>query len=206
MSQQDFPVLARVYKNTVQRIPCHLKLLNSSATFILICDNIRKIYIWVGHESCREDTLLAESVTFSILRDDYINKGEIVTVKEGMENINQQNLDDMLDQLFMKSHDYLQQAPLRSKVIENSPMTLRMIRRNRKDNDENEFSLKPVSYSPLGPRGNVLPLPFLATVDRKAIAVLTTGNLCDIWYGEAVSLREKTAVKAYIIEMAMYKV
>jgi hypothetical protein len=135
-----------------------------------------------------------------------MNKGEIVTVKEGMETANQQNLDDMLYQLFMKPHDYLQQAALRSRSIENSPITLRMIRRNHNENHEIDFSLKPVSYSPLGRRGDVLPLPFLPTVDRKAIAVLTTGNLCDIWFGEAISGREKLAVKAYIIEMAMYKV
>jgi HAD-superfamily hydrolase (TIGR02245 family) len=206
MPPQDFHVLARILKNTVQRISCHLQLFNSNATFILICEAIHKIYIWVGQESCREDTLLAESVAFNILRDDYMNKGEIVTVKEGKEAANQQNLDDMLDQLFMKSHDYFHQAPLRSKPIENSPITLRMIRRNHNENNENEFSLKPISYSPLGRRGNVLPLPFLATVDQKAIAVLTTGNLCDIWFGEAVLDREKLAVKAYIIEMAMYKV
>mmetsp|Transcript_33258 Transcript_33258/g.31712 ORF Transcript_33258/g.31712 Transcript_33258/m.31712 type:complete len:508 (+) Transcript_33258:303-1826(+) len=206
MPPQDFPVLARIFKNTVQRISCHLTLFNSNATFIVICEDIHKIYVWVGQESYREDTLLAEIVTFNILRDDYMNKGEIVTVEEGKEAANQQNLDGMLDQLFMKSHDYFQQAPSRSKPIENSPITLRMVKRNHNENNDNSFSLKPISYSPLGRTGNVLPLPFLATVDRKAIAVLTTGNLCDIWFGEAVSVQEKLAVKTHIIEMAMIKV
>ena len=180
----DVPVLARVYKTTVQRISCHLKHFNSHASFILICDSIRKIYVWVGRASSHEDTVLAESVAFDVLQDDYQNLGEIVTIKEGMEN--HQNLCGLLDRLFMKIEDYLELFSLRGAIIENVPITLSVVERRRSDRNDDDFVLKPISHSAVGRAGNVPPLPFLAVVDRKTIAILTTGNQYDIWYAFAL--------------------
>jgi hypothetical protein len=185
MSDSDeMPVLARFYKSTVQRIPCQLKLFNSCATFVLACDNIRKIYIWVGLFSSSEDITLAQTGAFNILRDDYLNMGEIVTVKEGMENLHQQNLDSMLDQIIATPEDYIEFAPLRSIFVENSPITLSVVERRRSDKEgvvDEEYTIKPISHSPLGRTGSVLPLDFLSVVSRKTIAILTTGKQYDIW-------------------------
>ena len=175
----DGPVLGRVYKCTVQRICCNLKLFSSHATYIVVSDNSRKIYIWVGRASSLEDTVLAESVAFDILRDDYQNLGEILTIKEGMEH--QQKLISMLDQLFMKVEDYVEYSSLRMASVENSPITLSIIERRRTDRHDEDYILKPLSHSSLSRSGSVAPLPFLSVVDRKTIAILTTGNQYDIW-------------------------
>lgn len=176
----DAPVLARVYKSSVQRISCYLKHFNSHASFILICDSTRKIYVWVGRASSHDDAVLAESVAFDILQDDYQNLGEIVTIKEGMES--HQYLCQLLDQLFMKIEDYLELSSLRGTVVENVPITLSVVERRRSDRNDDDFLLKPISHSAVGRSGHVPSLPFLAVVDRKTIAVLCTGNQYDIWY------------------------
>jgi Gelsolin repeat len=175
----DVPVLARVYKSTVQRIPCDLRQFNSNAAFILACENIRKIYVWIGKVSSPEDAALAETVAFDILRDDYLNIGELETIKEDQEQL--QSLDLMLGRLFMKIDDYRQQAPFRSGSIENSPITLSVVERRRTEGPDVEYALNPVSHSAVSRTGSVPPLPFLSVVDRKTIAVLTTGNQYDIW-------------------------
>ena len=200
MSDTDVPIAARIYNSTLQRVQCDLRQFNSHAAFILACENIRKIYVWVGKKSNADDVALAESVAFDILREDYLNIGELETIKEDQEP--GQSLDIMLGQLFMKIDDYRQQAPYRANKIENSPVTLSIIERL----GENEYALKSVAYSAANRTGAVPMLPFLSVVDRKTIAVLTTGGLYDIWFAEAVSRREKVAVKAFIIETAMAKV
>lgn len=173
------PVLGRVYKCTVQRIFCNLKLFSSYASFLLISDSNRKIYIWVGRASSLEDTVLAESVAFDILRDDYQNLGEIITIKEDMEH--PQTLASMLDILFMKVEDYVELAPLRQTAPENSPITLSIVERKRTDRHDDDYVLKPFSHSAVSRAGSVSLLPFLPVVDRKTIAILTTGNQYDIW-------------------------
>ena len=194
------PILARVYNSTVQRIQCDLRQFKSNAAFILACENIRKIYVWIGNNAQADDIALAETIGFDILREDYLNIGELETIKEDQES--SQSLDVMLDQLFMKIDDYRQHTPFRAKKIENIPTTLSIIERR----EQNEYALKSMSYSTLNRSGMVPVLPFLSVVDRKTIAVLTTGNVYDIWFAEAVSRREKMAVKAFIIELAMAKV
>ena len=199
MSDTDVPILARVYNSTVQRLQCDLRQFNSNAAFILACENIRKIYVWVGNNAQADDIALAETIGFDILREDYLNIGELETIKEDQES--SQSLDVMLDQLFMKIDDYRQHTPFRAKKIENIPTTLSIIERK-----QNEYALKSVAYSTLNRSGMVPVLPFLSVVDRKTIAVLITGNVWDIWFAEAVSRREKMAVKAFIIEIAMANV
>jgi Gelsolin repeat len=180
MSESDnIPVLGRVYKCTVQRISCNLKQFSSYATFLLVSDRSRKIFIWIGRASSLEDTVLAENVAFDILRDDYQNIGEIVTIKEGIEH--QQKLVAMLDQLFMTLDDYVELASLRLTIVENSPITLSTIERKRSEHHNDDYVLNPVSHSPISRSGSVAPLPFLLHVDRKTIAILTTGNQYDIW-------------------------
>ena len=200
MADIDVPILARIHNSTVQRIPCDLRQFNSNAAFILACENIRKIFVWVGKAANKDDIALAEAVAFEILREDYLNIGDLENIKEDEES--GPNLDVMLEQLFMKIDDYRQQAPFRTNKVENSPVTLSYIERT----EPNEYALKPVSYSAADRTGAVPMLPFLSVVDRKTIAVMTTGNLYDIWFAEAVSRREKMAVKAFIIETAMAKV
>lgn len=173
------PVLGRVYRCTVQRICCNLKLFSSYANYILISDNSRKIYIWVGRASSLEDTVLAESVAFDILRDDYQNLGEILTIKEGTEH--QQKLTSMLDKLFMKIEDYIEYASLRLASVENSPITLSIIERKKTNRHAVDYVLKPLYHSSVSRAGSVAPLPFLTILDRKTIAILTTGNQYDIW-------------------------
>ena len=180
MSDSDTPILARSYKSTIQRIPCDLRQFNSSAAFILACETIKKIFVWVGKNASTDDISLAEAVGFDILRDDYLNIGELVTIREDSEKL--QSLEYLLVQLFMKLDDYLQHAPFRSNPLENSPITLSIVERKFNDHGENDFTIKPVSHStPSGRTGSVPPLPFLSVVDRKTIAVLTTGNQYDIW-------------------------
>ena len=200
MSDTDVPIFARVFNSTVQRLHCDLRQFNSNAAFILACENIRKIYVWVGKKAQADDVALAEAIAFDILREDYLNIGELETIKEDQES--PQSLDVLLGQLFMKIDDYRQQASFRNNRIENVPITLSVIERK----EENEYALKSVMYSGKDRMGAVPLLPFLSVVDRKTIAVLTTGNLYDIWFAEAVSRREKMAVKAFIIEIAMAKV
>lgn len=177
--QDDAPVLARVYKSTVQRIFCHLKLFSSNATYILVSDLVRKVYVWVGSASVIEDIVMAESVAFDILKDDFQNLGEIVTIKEGQEH--QQKLVALLDQLNMTLDDYQDLSLLRGTIAENVPTTLSIIERRRVPDRNDEFVLKPICHSFVGRSGNVPLLPFLSIVDRKTIAILTTGNQYDIW-------------------------
>ena len=173
------PVLARVYRSTVQRISCHLKLFSSYASFILICECTRKIYVWVGIASSIDDAAIAESVAFNVLQDDFQNLGEIISIREGMEH--QQKLSALMSHLLMTVGDYVELSALRGTVLENVPITLSIIERERNDHDGIDFSIKPLSHSTLGRSGNVLPLPFLSTLDHKTIALLKTGNQYDIW-------------------------
>lgn len=176
----EVPVLARVYRSTVQRISCHLKLFSSYASFILVCDNTRKVYVWVGIASSIDDAALAESVAFNILQDDYQNLGEIVSIREGMEH--QQKLAALMGRLLTTVEDYVQLSALRGTVLENVPITLSIIERGNNNHNDDDFILKPLSHSTVGRAGNVLPLPFLSVRDRMTIALLTTGNQYDIWY------------------------
>ena len=176
---EDAPVLARVYKTTVQRVFCHLKLLNSNASYVLVSDTFRKIFVWVGSASSLEDVVLAESVAFDVLKDDFQSLGEIITIKEGMEQ--PQKLASFLDQLYMKIIDYEEHSSHRGAVVENVPITLSIIERRRSDHNDDDYILKQIGHSAVGRLGSVPPLPFLSIVDRKTIAILTTGNQYDIW-------------------------
>jgi hypothetical protein len=196
----DVPILARVYAATVQRVQCDLRQFNSNAAFILSCENIRKIYVWIGNAASADDNTVAETVAFDILREDFLNVGELETIREDHEPL--LSLEGMLAQLFMSVDDYRQQGAFRSNRVDNCALTLSVIERK----DENEYALRSVAHSAANRTGTVPMLPFLSVVDRKTIAVLATGNQYDIWFAEAVSRREKMAVKAFIIETAMAKV
>lgn len=134
------PVLARVYKLTVQRIACDLQFLHSSATFLLICDRSRNIYIWIGQYASINDTILAEGLAVKILRYDYLNKGHIVIIKDinlhkKMDEIvheKQENFISMLDQLSMNIDDYIKQSLSRPITVENYPIRLSILERKRK--------------------------------------------------------------------------
>ena len=202
MSADAVPIFARVYAATVQRLQCDFRHLNSSAVFLLACAHIRKIYVWVGNRATADDVALAETVAFDVLREDFLNVGELETIREGHEP--PASIDAMLGQLFMSVADYRQHATFRAgRVADNCALTLSVVERKGGTGD---FALRTVEYAVPNRAGTVPTVPFVPSVDRNTIVVLTTGSQYDVWLAEAVSRRDKAAVKAFIVETALAKI
>lgn len=197
MTSYEVPTLARVYKNTIQRVRCDLGQLNSSAAFVLICSAQRKVILWIGSSCQSNDKTLAETLAFDVINEDFSHIGEIESMQEERERIDV--LISILDLMWMKlegrqiymssgcdalevinslSTDYRRTAKLRANPIQNSTATMSVVDKSSVTRD---YCLKHLATSNATADGSVPKLSFIPQPDRKLVVLLVVGDQYDLW-------------------------
>ena len=95
-------VLARIYNQSVQRVPCNLAQLNSHAAFIFTCLDAGKIVLWIGELCSVDDVSAGHAIVSEIVYADFQENAAVDTIIEGQETDSQ--LSDLMDILLMQVH------------------------------------------------------------------------------------------------------
>jgi hypothetical protein len=95
------PVVVRIYKQSIQRVPCELNQLNSFAVFIFIGASSQKIFQWIGSRSMSDDRSLAELFSVKVNNDDFQGCATIDTLIEFSEK--EDVLSEILDIMWVKN-------------------------------------------------------------------------------------------------------
>ena len=95
-------MLARIYKQTVQRVLCSLSQLNSHAAFIFTCQDAGKIVLWIGECCSEEDISAGNAIVAEVVYYDFQGTAAVDTVYEGKETDVQ--ISDLMDIILMQIH------------------------------------------------------------------------------------------------------
>ncbi len=93
-------VLARIYKQSVQRVACHLDQLNSHAAFIFTCQDAGKIVLWIGDLCSEEDVAAGQAIIGDIVYSDFHDSALVDTILEGKET--ELQISDLMDILILQ--------------------------------------------------------------------------------------------------------
>lgn len=69
------PFMYRVYKNTLKKNTLDIFTLRTSACFILVCDEDRRVVLWIGAEASEEDEALANESAVDVVLIDHAKSG-----------------------------------------------------------------------------------------------------------------------------------
>jgi hypothetical protein len=198
-------VLVRVYKTSVQRLPCDLSNLSSKAAYVLIVSAVRRCFVWIGNVCSPVDRTIAENLAYDILRDDFQTPSPTENIECMQEDREIPSiLQSILDAMWARVDDYRRAAHARANnQITNYPATLCKIVRA-----DGVFVLTNIASTPVGSNGSVdkLEFPNLLTLEKNAVLCMMIGDQYDVWANEGVGRRELSAIKVYLTHYAMGKV
>lgn len=193
----DISILARIYKKNIQRVGLELKELNSNAAFIFVDVDRKRVILWVGSLCSNEDKKKAENFAFLIIREDFSDStGTIKSMEEKREKSDILPL--ILNLLSVKLEDYRMHKSMRLNSLENYQSNLYMI---KKTESNQEFYLEHISIARIDIDGKYLEHSFLPPLDNSSIILITTNNVCDLWFADQISPSDFYLVEALVANM-----
>lgn len=199
--------LLRVYKESVQRLPCELTSLSSNAAFIIVsAANLaqRRCILWIGSACAPADRTIAEKLSYDVAVEDFRSSATPECMTEDREN--PALLEAIMQAMWVQVDDYRRAARARSTTpIANKPVSmLRLVK---------EAGKMPTSYrinelateSPHPSTGTVAKLVFPAGLDDSAVIAINVGDQYDMWFSENVGAADQSAAKGHMRTYAVSK-
>jgi len=198
--------LLRVYKESVQRLPCELSSLSSFAAFIVICvggPTQRRCMVWIGTTCSPADRTLAEKLSLVVAVDD-LGSTAPDCMAEDRENLS--ILDAILNTMWVQLDDYRRTARIRATTpICNKPSFLYSFTKDpaKVPAAFNITTLR--NETPDPSTGKMAKFTFPVGVDKSSILVVNVGDQYDLWFGEAVNGVDQSLVKTALRSFAVDK-
>jgi hypothetical protein len=224
MEENDATTMVRVYRETVQRVPCTASSLSSTASFILVSPLRHLVLVYHGRESGAEDTMVANEIakeykSLEVCRSPKTQqqgrptasaasstegKNEVLALSEGSLNTPGDIMNAFLEILWLTPEEYRFRCKCIPAAMKNSPKTLYII--ERVDSGRSgKLKMRKISTTPPNRSGTVGLMPF-PLFDRKKIALLVIGDPAsgyqyDLWFGESVSKDQQSQAKQLVGSM-----
>lgn len=213
--------VARVYRSTLQYVACDVSVFNSRAVFIIVSQDYKKVFLWVGSRCQPVDRTLAETIAFDVIKDDFGRVGELLTLQE--DRTSPLVLGMLLEAMWCKDSDYKAAAAksFNAEIAPNLPRTLSLIVPvnppheelvgiDRNLEKEREYQIHTLEVANVNADGSVPRLQFPPRVSPKMIVLLVVGEgpsaLWMVWFGEGLGKRERSGIKAFITRTAVSKI
>jgi len=194
-------VTYRIYKNTIQRFPSSITILNSYACYIIDSDKKNKRYIWIGRLASDDDKQISLNIYEDMCKEPrpklYSNNENEKKNYIIFDEDDTPELIGLLTLLCGNEDEYNKHRNARLQqqtIISNSYKTLYSI-----ENNNNYYSMKKInSVSPTN-NGYVPKLLFPDVTSTSMIGLLVADQW-DLWLGEATTLADINAAIALLIE------
>lgn len=207
-SEQVGFFLLRVYKESVQRMPCELNSLSSLAAFIIQCVGTqRSVMLWIGSGCSPADRTLAERLSLETAVEDLGTPAPDCMVED---RENASILDAVLNALWVQLDDYRRTARVRAATpICNKPSFLYTVVKDPVKIPAS-FNISLLrSEVPDPSSGVVAKFTYPMTADRNSIFVVAVGDQYDLWFGDGVNgvdqVLVKNSLRAFAVEKAPEK-
>ncbi|KAJ1440486.1 hypothetical protein B484DRAFT_391312, partial [Ochromonadaceae sp. CCMP2298] len=182
-------LLYRVYKGNTQRLNTNLKSLNSHAAFLVVLEEEKLIYVWIGSLCRPEDAALTNEIGEAVLSKDFQSENdedEIPNLLEGSEAPDL--LEAMLDILWSTKELYNSKNAVKQRrlPVVNSSVSVGIIERAAWS-DTYDFQETSFAYTD---SYGTLPRVTFAPISASTVAYVNTGDHWDVWFARAVPWQE----------------
>lgn len=194
------PLVYRVLRKAVQRVPPTVQSLNSHAAYLILREKKRQLLLWVG-VYCEEDNEeFADTVVKDVVENHFscpIDAAKVVIVTETQEPTHV--LDIICDLLWTNRQHYseMMQSRLRQSKQNNSSISVGFIEKIFTDDGREMWSFEETCFGHPDEDGTVPKIPFVPT-EPTTIAFVNTGDVWEIWYGREVSAEDRNATKSFV--------
>ena len=209
MNVEDNTTLVRVFRETVQRVPCTSSSLFSLASFVVISPTRNLVLVYHGRGCSAEDSEVANEIAKEYKSEEKrikaaagkpdptpdAEKNEVLSMTEGASNNAGDIVAVFLDVFWMTPEDYKFRNKFVSPVQKNLQKAFHVIERS--DARSSKFRLRKLGTSVPDKHGCVALLPF-PIYHPKKIALLVVGDQYDLWFGESVN-RETQAIARQLV-------
>lgn len=213
--------LSRVFKNTVQRVPCEHKQLSSYCIFIALSERLKKAVIWVGKNSLDTDLALAQSLMRKILYFELKQPptSPILTVNESGEvlkgtsaslvtkdsdlrkhMLSEKSFSEFLEILWVDQEEYLESGMIRDRQVKNNPVIFNYLTENAAGNFV-LVEMRTIHPTDIGSVEKLRDEFFELTTSH--VFVIRIADEWDIWFGQDVSKENATKAKATVAKLAL---
>jgi hypothetical protein len=198
---EEPPFMYRIYRESVQRCPLSFKSLNTNASFIIVSDKERLVFVWEGSRASEKDKQLTLELALDILKRDLnetaATNEDIIHIVEGNER--HAFLLEMLRVMSFKESDYRSKIARvdRAKDLgDNSEIVVGTIER-RSDGD---FEIMTTGHQEVNEEGVMPRINFPPILSPSSIIVVQVGDFWDLWISRGAEKEPdlEKDVKAYI--------
>ena len=198
--------LLRVYRESLQRLPCELTSLSSYGAFVVVCmgsPSQRRCLLWVGSSCSPADRTMAEKLSLDVAVED-LGAPPPDCMVEDRENLG--ILDAILNTMWVQLEDYRRAARVRATTpICNKPSFLLSFTKDPVKVPA-KYNLTPLQNKTPDPSsGKMAKYLFPAGADKTSILVVNVGDQYDLWFGESINAVEQAMVKAELRAYAVDK-
>jgi hypothetical protein len=205
---EEAPFMYCVYADTAQRCPLTFKSLNTNASYIVVSDKEKLVFVWEGSNALEADRQLALELALEVMKRDLnvhdATPEDVIHIVEGQEK--HILLLEMLRVMSFREADYRSKIARveRSKNLEpNSDIVVGTIERR----GDGEFEIMTTGHMSPDEEGRVARINFPPILTASSIIVVQVGEHWDIWISrgaEKDSDLEKD-VKAYVTRLIMQR-
>ena len=204
-SSEETGFLLRVYKESVQRLPCELTSLSSHAAYIIVCVGTlvqRRCILWIGSACSPADRTIVEKLSYDVAVEDFQSSASPECMMEDRDNL--VLLDTILNAMWVQVDDYRRAARARNTtVISNKPVNMLRLFKEPGKSPPSYRVLELATETPHSPSGKVAKLVFPAGLDDTSIVAIGIGDQYDIWFAEGVGSADQAAAKASLHAFAV---
>lgn len=195
------PFMYRIYKESAQRVPLHVKSLNTYAAFIIVSDADKKVFVWCGSNCSDADSKLATSLGVDVMIRDLgqYETTEVPVIVEGTEKVSL--LRSMLEKIWSDEGAYkskISRADRAKPISENAPVIVGLIERL----PNGTFGVRETGNTSPDDTGKMNRVTF-PPIEMNTIAVAHIGDHWDLWIARGASSNDERDSKAYITQLIL---